>query len=193
MERYLDSRGYSKDAVLAILTVVAKQERALVGTQRGRACQSTRRKAAWAAGQRWSVTAARWEAAQSWENPRWKLPQRWASIRVPCIGCCPFPLIVDALQTGFQGRRCSSPGSPDQGRNDFMVRPDRFELPTFWFVARRSIQLSYGRRGLIIHSIACRRRFKFGSRAWVEDQAKPNADSEGSRTRSGMNPNTIGA
>ena len=23
-----------------------------------------------------------------------------------------------------------------------MVRPGRFELPTFWFVARRSIQLS---------------------------------------------------
>jgi hypothetical protein len=27
----------------------------------------------------------------------------------------------------------------------FMVRPERFELPAFWFVARRSIQLSYGR------------------------------------------------
>src|SRR5260221_11759454 len=26
-----------------------------------------------------------------------------------------------------------------------MVRPERFELPTFWFVARRSIQLSYER------------------------------------------------
>jgi hypothetical protein len=26
-----------------------------------------------------------------------------------------------------------------------MARPERFELPTSWFVARRSIQLSYGR------------------------------------------------
>ncbi len=27
-----------------------------------------------------------------------------------------------------------------------LVRPERFELPTSWFVARRSIQLSYGRK-----------------------------------------------
>jgi hypothetical protein len=26
-----------------------------------------------------------------------------------------------------------------------VARPERVELPTFWFVARRSIQLSYGR------------------------------------------------
>jgi hypothetical protein len=29
-----------------------------------------------------------------------------------------------------------------------MVRPERFELPTLWFVARCSIQLSYGRDSL---------------------------------------------
>jgi len=33
-----------------------------------------------------------------------------------------------------------------------MVRPERFELPAFWFVARRSIQLSYGRIPLLTAS-----------------------------------------
>ena len=27
-------------------------------------------------------------------------------------------------------------------KKEKMARPERFELPTFWFVARRSIQLS---------------------------------------------------
>ena len=30
-----------------------------------------------------------------------------------------------------------------------MVRPERVELPTYWFVASRSIQLSYGRTQMV--------------------------------------------
>ena len=40
-------------------------------------------------------------------------------------------------------------GSPSltdhMARESEMARPERFELPTAWFVARYSIQLSYGR------------------------------------------------
>src|SRR5205085_7411673 len=45
---------------------------------------------------------------------------------------------------------------------DLLARPERFELPTPWFVARYSIQLSYGRasvdysgRGVAPPSRAC--------------------------------------
>ena len=31
-----------------------------------------------------------------------------------------------------------------------MARPERFELPTLWFVARYSIQLSYGRLSKVV-------------------------------------------
>ncbi len=40
------------------------------------------------------------------------------------------------------GRQVARTGFSDQ---KLLVRPERFELPTSWFVARRSIQLSYGR------------------------------------------------
>ena len=33
-------------------------------------------------------------------------------------------------------------GPEQQSKQKIMARPERFELPTFWFVARRSIQLS---------------------------------------------------
>ena len=37
-----------------------------------------------------------------------------------------------------------------------LARPERFELPTSWFVARRSIQLSYGRDGQAPDSLVIR-------------------------------------
>jgi hypothetical protein len=37
-----------------------------------------------------------------------------------------------------------------------VARPERFELPTSWFVARRSIQLSYGRKGREYYHNDCR-------------------------------------
>ena len=37
-----------------------------------------------------------------------------------------------------------------------LARPERFELPTSWFVARRSIQLSYGRFDQKRHILADR-------------------------------------
>ena len=40
-------------------------------------------------------------------------------------------------------------GSSRPQVSENMVRPDRLERPTFWFVARRSIQLSYGRTFVI--------------------------------------------
>ena len=44
-----------------------------------------------------------------------------------------------------------------------MVRPDRLELPTSSFVAKRSIQLSYGRTILVYHVDPNRSRDRQGA------------------------------
>ena len=41
-----------------------------------------------------------------------------------------------------------------------LARPERFELPTFWFVARHSIQLSYGRVTIVATVLAEREGFE---------------------------------
>ena len=37
-----------------------------------------------------------------------------------------------------------------------MVRPERLELPAYWFEASRSIQLSYGRTLRLLYKLSCR-------------------------------------
>src|SRR5258708_6991614 len=48
--------------------------------------------------------------------------------------------------------------------NNEVVRPERFELPTFWFVARRSIQLSYERTVYFSRDFHDKRRERILSR-----------------------------
>ena len=53
-----------------------------------------------------------------------------------------FPPSADSIQLSYR-----------------VVRPERFELPAFWFVARRSIQLSYGRTWVVeIYGNAIKRK-----------------------------------
>ncbi len=63
-----------------------------------------------------------------------QLGHRRPSCRTRLVSCREFELSSHAVRTN----RWSS-------SQQALVRPERFELPTSWFVARRSIQLSYGR------------------------------------------------
>jgi hypothetical protein len=46
------------------------------------------------------------------------------------------------MEKSIRRKRKKTRGEQKQQVTEKMVRPERFELPTFWFVARRSIQLS---------------------------------------------------
>jgi hypothetical protein len=65
---------------------------------------------------------------------------------------------------------------------DLMARPERLELPTLWFEARRSIQLSYGRIlgnsiifTLLRGYVKIRNRRNFGAFGATSRYIEPNA------------------
>jgi hypothetical protein len=62
-------------------------------------------------------------------------------------------LFMSGVRIGGLRPNASAERFPDRVK---MARPERFELPTSWFVARRSIQLSYGRKGREYYHIVCR-------------------------------------
>ncbi len=51
-------------------------------------------------------------------------------------------------------------GAGDTPPLKILVRPDRFELPTPWFEAKCSIQMSYGRVKLILRFLRFQRKQK---------------------------------
>jgi hypothetical protein len=62
-----------------------------------------------------------------------------------CSKCGPFLANVQRMCNETWRRRSSRIGEIVCFLRERVARPERVELPTFWFVARRSIQLSYGR------------------------------------------------
>jgi hypothetical protein len=63
---------------------------------------------------------------------------------------------------------CTTPGTQQRSRDlDQLARPERFELPTSWFVARRSIQLSYGRTCKTEYHQSRTSRVAMASTAWI--------------------------
>ena len=78
------------------------------------------------------VRPERFELPTAWFVARYSIQLSYGRI---CIVWLYFPSVCRHIRQ--EGRA----GLP----RDVMVRPERFELPTAWFVARYSIQLSYGR------------------------------------------------
>src|SRR5579862_8152464 len=67
--------------------------------------------------------------------------------RFACSKACVRKRLSPAASQPWLVSRIERRASPRlrAGHRIRVARPERFELPTFWFVARRSIQLSYGR------------------------------------------------
>jgi hypothetical protein len=77
----------------------------------------------------------------------------------PCPCYCLTPPTANPGQTETLERRLDFLNPPRFIRK--VVRPERFELPAFWFVARRSIQLSYGRISILLRSNSLQQRARF--------------------------------
>ena len=61
------------------------------------------------------------------------------------INCRNFTALQQTGLAISESRNKKAPTTALSGLTTEMARPERFELPTFWFVARHSIQLSYRR------------------------------------------------
>ena|GEM_PF-7080099 len=58
---------------------------------------------------------------------------------------------TESNPSGFESLRAQIKTRRKAGFDIKLARPERFELPTTWFVARYSIQLSYGRVFVILN------------------------------------------
>src|ERR1700730_12834349 len=106
------------------------------------------------------LISARSSQDKPWGSKKSKKVLGWSALWSTISATSIWRKKLCSLSTTLLAQKCNlclrydlSPMSP--GRTRFkVVRPGGLELPTFWFVARRSIQLSYGRTVHCLLSIA---------------------------------------
>ena len=95
-----------------------------------------------AASTRFRMSAWRITAGYPCPPPSWPAPKRRCSKSLPAI----LSNSANRQRREFEPLRAADVKKPTSGGLfSLLARPERFELPTTWFVARYSIQLSYGR------------------------------------------------